>query len=370
MNTSDKYINNLFLYWLISCLTLVFFIIIIGGLTRLTNSGLSITEWELFTGLLPPLNDSIWELYFNQYKEIPQFKLLNFNMSLDEFKVIFYWEYIHRLLARIIGLFFLFPLLFFYFTKKINKTHIDICYKVFFLILLQGVIGWYMVKSGLVNDVTVSHFRLSIHLGIAFIIISIIFWLIQNIKKKTNVIFFKITKENLLKVLINKYREIIKNKIKLFSNFYDGNKLLKKIFIKEKKKSIANQLVEGVKLEDVFTLTNYWISLLDIFVISLEFKLPIIIFSSNNIPILYSKTKVFGSMDVNEFYLIKIKRLLEEEKQPQLGILKYKNKIKIKKENFKKAISAFFENGNYTTTEEYFSTFIEEEKKKREKRKE
>jgi len=197
MNTSDKYINNLFLYWLISCLTLVFFIIIIGGLTRLTNSGLSITEWELFTGLLPPLNDSIWELYFNQYKEIPQFKLLNFNMSLDEFKVIFYWEYIHRLLARIIGLFFLFPLLFFYFTKKINKTHIDICYKVFFLILLQGVIGWYMVKSGLVNDVTVSHFRLSIHLGIAFIIISIIFWLIQNIKKKTNVIFFKITKENL-----------------------------------------------------------------------------------------------------------------------------------------------------------------------------
>jgi heme a synthase len=197
MNTSDKYINNLFLYWLVSCLTLVFFIIIIGGLTRLTNSGLSITEWELFTGLLPPLNDSMWELYFNQYKEIPQFKLLNFNMSLDEFKVIFYWEYIHRLLARIIGLFFLFPLLFFYFTKKINKTHIDICYKVFFLILLQGVIGWYMVKSGLVNDVTVSHFRLSIHLGIAFIIISIIFWLIQNIKKKTNVIFFKITKENL-----------------------------------------------------------------------------------------------------------------------------------------------------------------------------
>ena len=118
MISNKKIINNLFLYWLTSSLIIVFFIIIVGGLTRLTNSGLSIIEWELFKGILPPLNKSSWEIYFMQYKTIPQYKLLNFNMSLDEFKVIFYWEYFHRILARLIGLFFLIPLVYFYFTKK------------------------------------------------------------------------------------------------------------------------------------------------------------------------------------------------------------------------------------------------------------
>ena len=197
MNSNVKNINNLFLYWLKSSLVLVFFIIIIGGLTRLTNSGLSITEWELFQGILPPLNNSSWEFYFNQYKKIPQFKLLNQNMSLEEFKIIFYWEYFHRMLARIIGLFFLIPLIFFYTSKKINKKYINICYLIFFLILLQGVVGWYMVKSGLVNDVTVSHYRLSIHLSIAFIIISTIFWLIKIFTNENNKIFFNFSKKNI-----------------------------------------------------------------------------------------------------------------------------------------------------------------------------
>ena len=197
MKTYDKNINRLFLYWLISSLVLVFFIIIIGGLTRLTNSGLSITEWELFKGVLPPLNQSTWEFYFDQYKKIPQFILLNKDMSIDEFKTIFYWEYFHRILARLIGLFFLIPLLYFYFTKKINNKYINICYTIFFLIILQGVVGWYMVKSGLVNDISVSHFRLSIHLIIAFIIISTIFWLVRNITLKSNKIFFNFNKENL-----------------------------------------------------------------------------------------------------------------------------------------------------------------------------
>ena len=94
MNSNEK-INSLFLYWLTSSLLLVFFIIIVGGLTRLTNSGLSITEWELFTGILPPLNNESWVFYFQLYKEIPQYKLLNFDMSLEEFKIIFYWEYFH-----------------------------------------------------------------------------------------------------------------------------------------------------------------------------------------------------------------------------------------------------------------------------------
>ena len=197
MLSNDKNINKLFLYWLTTSLIIVFFIIIIGGLTRLTNSGLSITEWELFKGILIPLNELDWQSYFERYKKIPQFKLLNYNMSLDEFKVIFYWEYFHRMLARLIGIFFLLPLIYFYLSKKINNQHINICFIIFFLILLQGIIGWFMVRSGLVNDVTVSHYRLSIHLSVAFIIISIIFWLIINIIMKKNKTFFDFSKENL-----------------------------------------------------------------------------------------------------------------------------------------------------------------------------
>jgi heme a synthase len=196
MNTKNKKINNMFLYWLSSCLVLVFFIIIVGGLTRLTNSGLSITEWELFRGILPPLNQNAWEFYFNQYKNIPQFKLLNNNMVLDEFKIIFYWEYFHRILARVIGLFFLIPLIYFYFTKTISKQYLNICYLILLLIIFQGIVGWFMVKSGLVNDVTVSHYRLSIHLSIAIIIISTIFWLIKNIINNVYKKFFCITKKN------------------------------------------------------------------------------------------------------------------------------------------------------------------------------
>ena len=197
MVSNEEKINKLFLYWLSISLLLVFFIIIVGGLTRLTNSGLSITEWELFKGILPPLNQASWLNYFEDYKKIPQYKLLNFDMDLEEFKVIFYWEYFHRILARIIGLFFLIPLLFFYFTKKIEKKYINICFVISFLIILQGIIGWYMVKSGLINDTTVSHYRLSIHLITAFIIISIIFWLIKNIVSKNNKFFFNLSNNNL-----------------------------------------------------------------------------------------------------------------------------------------------------------------------------
>ena len=197
MFSKEKNINDYFLYWLTTSLFLVFFIIIVGGLTRLTNSGLSITEWELFKGVLPPLNQLSWENYFTDYKKIPQYKLLNYNMSLNDFKIIFYWEYAHRILARFIGLFFFIPLLFFFFSKKINKKYINICYVIFFLILIQGIIGWFMVQSGLVNDVTVSHYRLSIHLSIAFIIIAAIFWLIQNFKNKLTRVFFNFSNKNL-----------------------------------------------------------------------------------------------------------------------------------------------------------------------------
>lgn len=196
MFSNEKKINIFFYYWLFVSLILVFLIVIIGGLTRITNSGLSITEWELITGILPPMSDNSWNLYFEQYKKIPQFNLINFNMNLDEFKVIFYWEYIHRILARLIGLFFLLPLIYFYFSKNIRKEYMFVCFLIFSLIVFQGIIGWYMVKSGLINDVTVSHYRLSIHLVTALIIISMIFWLLKNIISKNKKKFFQISINN------------------------------------------------------------------------------------------------------------------------------------------------------------------------------
>ena len=196
MHSYEKKINTLFLYWLVISLILVFFIIIVGGLTRLTNSGLSITEWELLKGILPPLNENSWNNYFEEYKKIPQYKLLNFDMDLKEFKIIFYWEYFHRIIARTLGLFFLIPLIYFFLTKRINKEYIKICFFIFLLIIFQGLVGWYMVKSGLVNDITVSHYRLSIHLSTAIIIISTIYWLLMNVIQKKNKLFFKFSNYN------------------------------------------------------------------------------------------------------------------------------------------------------------------------------
>ena len=158
---------------------LIAFMIIVGGLTRLTDSGLSITEWELFSGIFPPMNDQQWLMYFESYKKIPEFKLQNFSMTLSEFKVIFWWEWAHRFLGRLIGISFLLPLI--YFTFKENFKNLINFYVIFLLICFQGFIGWYMVSSGLVNKVDVSHFRLSIHLLIAFIILSLIFWNYLNL---------------------------------------------------------------------------------------------------------------------------------------------------------------------------------------------
>ncbi len=174
MYTVNPKINNQFSIWLIAMFIIISIMIVVGGLTRLTDSGLSITEWQLFSGLLPPLNQNDWILYFNLYKEIPEFKLQNFNMTLQEFKVIFWWEWAHRFLGRLIGLCYLIPLIYFSFKVKISKI-LDL-YFIFFLICFQGFIGWYMVSSGLVDRVDVSHFRLSIHLLIAFLILSLIFW--------------------------------------------------------------------------------------------------------------------------------------------------------------------------------------------------
>ena len=198
--------NQILTYWLLTMIILVFLIIVVGGLTRLTDSGLSITEWELFKGILPPLRESTWINYFNLYKEIPQFKFINPTMTLTEFKIIFYWEYFHRLLGMIIGLVYLVPLIFLSFQNIVEKKTLKIFYFIFFLILTQGILGWYMVESGLVINTSVSHFRLSLHLFFAFIIISFLIWNYFNFKYKKNKVFFnldnKLTKLLFLFILI------------------------------------------------------------------------------------------------------------------------------------------------------------------------
>ena len=174
MYTANHKINYQLSLWLISMFWIVSIMIVVGGLTRLTDSGLSITKWQLFSGFLPPLNQEDWISYFNLYKQIPEFKLQNYNMNMQEFKIIFWWEWAHRFLGRLIGIGFLIPLI--YFSFKISISKLYSLYLIFFLICFQGFIGWYMVSSGLVDRVDVSHFRLSIHLLIAFIILSLIFW--------------------------------------------------------------------------------------------------------------------------------------------------------------------------------------------------
>ena len=184
MYTRNPNINNQLSLWLIIMFFFISTMIIVGGLTRLTDSGLSITEWQLFSGLLPPLNENDWIKYFNLYKKIPEFKLQNFNMTIEEFKIIFWWEWVHRFMGRLVGLGFLIPLI--YFSFKIKFSKLLNLYFIFLLICLQGFIGWYMVSSGLVNRVDVSHFRLSIHLLMAFFILSLIFWNYLKIKGNQN----------------------------------------------------------------------------------------------------------------------------------------------------------------------------------------
>jgi len=166
--------------WLYSMFILVFLIVAVGGLTRLTDSGLSITEWELFKGILPPLTDAKWLFYFDEYKKIPEYVEINYNMTLSEFKVIYYWEYGHRILARLIGLFSIVPLIYLFIKYKNERKNIYKYFLIFILICFQGFLGWFMVSSGLINNTDVSHYRLALHLFVALLIISLIFWFLVN----------------------------------------------------------------------------------------------------------------------------------------------------------------------------------------------
>lgn len=162
--------------WLLVCCALVFAMVVVGGVTRLTHSGLSIVEWQPIVGTMPPLSQSDWDELFEKYHQTPQYKKINLGMSLDEFKYIFWWEYFHRLLGRVIGLAFFFPFLYFIAKKAIDRPLGLKLTGIFILGGLQGGMGWYMVKSGLVDNPHVSQYRLTAHLGLAFAIYAAMFW--------------------------------------------------------------------------------------------------------------------------------------------------------------------------------------------------
>lgn len=162
--------------WLLVCCALLFAIVVVGGVTRLTHSGLSITEWRPVTGTLPPLSDAAWADAFQRYQLTPEYHYVNRGMGLAEFKTIFWWEYFHRLLGRVIGLVFLLPLVWFMSRRMVSAKQLPKLLGILILGGLQGAMGWYMVKSGLVNDPRVSQLRLTAHLGLALLIFGVTFW--------------------------------------------------------------------------------------------------------------------------------------------------------------------------------------------------
>lgn len=167
--------------WLLIVALLVAVMVLVGGATRLTESGLSITEWKPVTGALPPLSTEAWEAEFAKYKQIPQYEQINRGMSLDEFKTIFFWEWGHRLLGRIIGFVFLLPLILFWWRGYLSRSLAPKLAVLFVLGGLQGAVGWWMVASGLVDRVSVAPYRLALHLTFAFFLFAAIIWVVRSL---------------------------------------------------------------------------------------------------------------------------------------------------------------------------------------------
>ncbi len=162
--------RNYVSYWLLCCSLMILCMVIIGGITRLTNSGLSIVEWKPVTGIIPPLSENDWDIEFSKYQTSPEFKLINNKMDLEAFKKIFWLEFFHRLAGRIIGLCFFIPAIFFWYYNKLTQKTKKSLLLITFIGLAQGFMGWYMVKSGLASTPYVSHFRLTFHLLLALAI--------------------------------------------------------------------------------------------------------------------------------------------------------------------------------------------------------
>jgi len=162
--------------WLLVCCLAIYGMVVLGGITRLTGSGLSMVEWKPVMGILPPLNQAQWEETFALYRQSPEYRKINYRMDLEGFKGIFWFEYAHRVLGRLIGAIFLIPLLYFVVRRRIDKPLVPKLAAMFVLGGLQGLLGWYMVKSGLVQTPHVSQYRLTAHLGLAFVIYAYLFW--------------------------------------------------------------------------------------------------------------------------------------------------------------------------------------------------
>ncbi|MBC8300074.1 MAG: COX15/CtaA family protein [Pelagibacterales bacterium] len=168
--------NKKVIYWLFTGCALIFIMVVVGGITRLTHSGLSMPDYKLISGTIPPINDQQWQEAFELYKQYPEYQKLNSNISLTEFKGIFFWEWLHRVIGRFIGLVFIIPFLYFIITRQLDKSTIK---KTIILLILggfQGFLGWYMVKSGLVDRPDVSHYRLAAHLTTAFVTFAFTLW--------------------------------------------------------------------------------------------------------------------------------------------------------------------------------------------------
>ena len=190
--------KNSIMFWLITLTIMVFLIIIIGGLTRLTDSGLSMVDWQPILGTIPPLNNNQWMDVFNDYKLTPEFLYVNKNMTLDEFKYIFWWEWFHRFFARLIGLVFIIPFIYFLIKKNLNSFFYKRFSIIFSLGLFQAVVGWWMVKSGLSDDPFVSPYRLTFHLTNAVIIYALLLWTSVEYYHLKSANFISIRSKNIL----------------------------------------------------------------------------------------------------------------------------------------------------------------------------
>ena len=182
--------NKKVVYWLLTGCFLIFIMVIIGGITRLTNSGLSISDYKLITGTIPPIGEQEWQEAFELYKQYPEYQKLHYHFNLEDFKGIYFWEWLHRLIGRLIGIVFLIPFLYFLFTKQLSRSTIKKSIVLLLLGAFQGFLGWYMVKSGLVDRPDVSHYRLAMHLTTAFLTFAYTFWVALDIiyphKKEVN----------------------------------------------------------------------------------------------------------------------------------------------------------------------------------------
>ena len=170
--------NKAVIIWLLSGCLLLFIMVVVGGITRLTNSGLSMTDWHLVTDTFPPLSEEKWTQAFEEYKKFPEYQKINVHndFQLDDYKFIYFWEWFHRFIGRIIGLVFLIPFVYFLLKKRLSSETIKKCMVLLGMGAFQGFLGWFMVRSGLIDNPDVSHFRLSLHLTFAFITFAYTFW--------------------------------------------------------------------------------------------------------------------------------------------------------------------------------------------------